>query len=95
MLDPPGHPIQIVIPSALQMGWTESPLYFCTATKTSRDVIQGLVSTKVQLCHIALKDTCTQPSPQSEASPIAPLTIDNFIGTVVENKRGTLLGLIT
>ena len=26
--------------SKLKMGWSESPLYFCSATETSRDVIQ-------------------------------------------------------
>jgi hypothetical protein len=34
MPDPPGSPIRIGIPSALQMGWMESPPYFCTATET-------------------------------------------------------------
>ena len=27
----PGEPIQIVVPSALQMGWAESPPFFCAA----------------------------------------------------------------
>ena len=31
--------IEIVVPHALQMGWTESPPYFCTATETARDII--------------------------------------------------------
>jgi hypothetical protein len=26
---PPGEPIKIVIPTSLQMGWVESPPYFC------------------------------------------------------------------
>ena len=30
--------IQLVIPDALQMGWSESPPFFCTATETSRDI---------------------------------------------------------
>ena len=30
----------IVVPNCLQMGWTESPPYFCTASETARDVIQ-------------------------------------------------------
>jgi hypothetical protein len=46
MPDPPGAPIHIVVPSALQMGWMESPQYFCTATKTGRDFIQWLVDQK-------------------------------------------------
>ena len=34
--------IQIVIPSALQMGWTSSPPIFCAATETARDVAEAL-----------------------------------------------------
>ena len=34
--------IQIVIPSALQMGWTSSPPLFCAATETARDVAEQL-----------------------------------------------------
>jgi hypothetical protein len=30
---PPDVPIQLVILSALQMGWEESPAYFCAATR--------------------------------------------------------------
>ena len=34
--------IMIVIPSALQMGWTSSPPIFCAATETARDVAEQL-----------------------------------------------------
>ena len=42
-------PMRIVVPHALQMGWQESPSYFCTATETGRDVIQWLVDTDIPL----------------------------------------------
>lgn len=29
---------QLVIPDALQMGWSESPLFFCSATETFQDI---------------------------------------------------------
>lgn len=32
------EPIMLVIPNALQMGWTESPPFFCAGTETARDV---------------------------------------------------------
>ena len=38
----PTEPIQLVVPSALQMGWTYSPPYFCAATETARDVAEAL-----------------------------------------------------
>lgn len=34
----PTAPIKLVVPTSLQMGWVESPLYFCTASETARDV---------------------------------------------------------
>jgi hypothetical protein len=33
-----GMPITLVNPTSLQMGWVESPPYFCAATETVRDV---------------------------------------------------------
>jgi hypothetical protein len=49
MPDPKGAPIRVVVPSALQMGWQESPGYFCTATETGRDIVEWLVAEKIQL----------------------------------------------
>ena len=34
----------LVIPDSLQMGWCESPPFFCAATETARDVIAYLIS---------------------------------------------------
>ena len=42
---------EIVVPSSLQMGWCESPPYFCAATETARDVIDNLLNTNVDLPH--------------------------------------------
>ena len=38
---PPEHPgdePELVIPDALQMGWSESPAFFCAATETACDL---------------------------------------------------------
>ena len=35
---PGGEPVRLVVPTSLQMGWVESPAYFCAASKTGRDV---------------------------------------------------------
>jgi hypothetical protein len=35
-----GHPTTLVIPTSLQMGWIESPPYFCAASETARDVAE-------------------------------------------------------
>ena len=31
-------PVELVVPTSLQMGWIESPPYFCAASETARDV---------------------------------------------------------
>lgn len=43
-LDPNDDPV-LVIPDSLQMGWSESPPFFCAATETARDVAQHTLDT--------------------------------------------------
>jgi hypothetical protein len=43
----PGEPVKIVVPSSLQMGWVESPPYFCAATETSHDIAMQYCETKL------------------------------------------------
>ena len=38
----PNDPIMLVVPTALQMGWTSSPPFFCAATETGRDIADFL-----------------------------------------------------
>ena len=38
----PANEIQLVVPAALQMGWTSSPAFFCAATETGRDIAEWL-----------------------------------------------------
>ncbi len=42
-------PIRIVMPSAVQMGWVESPSLFCAAIEPARDLTQHLVYNRVCL----------------------------------------------
>jgi hypothetical protein len=39
------EPTRLVIPSSLQMGWCDSPAYFCAASETARDVADNLAET--------------------------------------------------
>ncbi len=32
---PPNQPVKLVVPTSLQMGWIESPPYFCVASETA------------------------------------------------------------
>ena len=40
-------PIELVVPTSLQMGWIESPPYFCAASETARDVASQYAETKL------------------------------------------------
>ena len=42
-----GMPVKLVIPTSLQMGWIESPPYFCVASETARDVAVDYIETPV------------------------------------------------
>jgi hypothetical protein len=41
------EPTMLVIPMSLQMGWVESPTYFCAATKTARDITLDYCDTPI------------------------------------------------
>jgi hypothetical protein len=100
MPDPPGDPVRIVVPSALQMGWAESPGYFCAATETGRDIIQGLVADEVPLPPHCLEEymhPATSAKRSRSDSPVhgVYVYVDDYIGAAVENASGTLLGRIS
>ena len=100
MPDPPGHPIRIVVPSALQMGWAKSPAYFCAATETARDIIQGVVADRVELpphCFEHFMHPAKSAKRSKSDSPAhgVYVYVDDFIGAAVEDKSGTLLGRIS
>ena len=42
-----GMPVKLVVPTSLQMGWIESPPYFCAASETGRDVAEQYAETPV------------------------------------------------
>ncbi len=43
----PSQPIYLVVPTSLQMGWVESPPFFCVASETARDVSHDYCETKL------------------------------------------------
>ena len=40
-----GKPIKLIVPTSLQMGWIESPPFFCAASETGRDVAVDYIET--------------------------------------------------
>ena len=43
----PDEPCRLVVPTSLQMGWVESPPYFCAASETARDVAVEYIETAI------------------------------------------------
>ena len=79
--------IKIVVPNSLQMGWCESPPFFCAASETARDVIQQLL--KVDLPphpfeHYMLPDANVQLPKEAidlaNTMDLIEVFVDDFIG---------------
>ena len=94
------QPIRLIIPHALQMGWTESPGYFCAATETGRDIIQALIDSGTHLPpHIfdSYMAPITVVRRQSSSAAItrpwqmSAVYVDDYILAAVESPDGTSL----
>ena len=53
--------IHIVVPDSLQMGWTESPPFFCSATETARDIAEKLINEGTDIQPHPLESMCLPP----------------------------------
>ncbi len=42
-----GQPVHLVVPTSLQMGWVESPPYFCATTETAQDIATDYLETGI------------------------------------------------
>jgi hypothetical protein len=93
----PGVPTRLVVPSALQMGWNESPAYFCATTETARDVAQRWIDDSTTLPEHPMEPlTIPTKPPRRQTSDGPPhqmsaVYVDDFLGACVEDKKGKLL----
>jgi hypothetical protein len=89
-----GKPTTLVIPTSLQMGWVESPPYFCAATETARDVALDYCDTPIGSlpCHKftehVAKDKAFEELPVTSTSSTAFLyalevCVNDFISIVI------------
>jgi hypothetical protein len=93
----PGTPTQLVIPAALQMGWNESPAYFCATTETTHDVAQTWIDEKTTKPPHPMEEFTTPEKPARQQTSLGPdyqmsaVYVDDFLLAAVENPKGTLL----
>jgi hypothetical protein len=99
MPDPDSSPTRIVVPSALQMGWAESPPFFCAATQAGRNVIEYLIDEKFDLPPHPLESYIIPPEVLEKMTPsqhdpvhrFVAVYVDDFILAGVESADATLL----
>lgn len=99
-------PIQLVIPEALQMGWGESPPFFCAATETARDIAQEKFDNHTPVPAQPMEDIMMDIDWNTVPSPVPPPTterskrqfvnllevyIDDFIGLIQSTNKDHLL----
>jgi hypothetical protein len=93
-----GKPTKLVVLTSLQMGWVESPPYFCVATETSRDVAMDYTENPINLLppHKFVKYTIGDP--EYEALPelqkgnngyvyMLEVYVDDFMNLIIPASR--------
>ena len=97
-----GDPIQIVVPTSLQMGWIESPTYFCAASETARDVSVDYIETPVGTLPPHKFEYHTKSAPEFQALPsnssganddlryLVEVYVDDFIGIAIPTSKEQL-----
>lgn len=96
MPNPEGHLIRVV-PIALQMGWAESPAYFCASMETALNIIQGFVEAKIELTPCVLEEYMRPQKAAKQSKSDNPVHgtyvyVDDSTRAAVESTDGTLLG---
>ena len=88
----PTDPPQLVIPHSLQMGWSESPPFFCAATETARDVAETTLTHNTPQPEHPMEHTVMnfpwhtlEHAPPQTISTTLEVYIDDFIAMVQSN----------
>ena len=86
---------ELVVPDALQMGWCESPPFFCSASETARDVIQVLIDRQEALPFHKFEGKL-MPTNLTETRPSRPISqlevfVDDFIAATNKATRENFL----
>jgi hypothetical protein len=97
-----GHSTKLIVPNSLQMGWIESPPYFCTTSETGRDVAEQYIELPLGTLapHKFLQHTQVTPAYQALPQTLPPendtfrylveVYVDDYIGLVTATSRDQL-----
>ena len=89
-----GEPTRIVVPSAVQMGWVESPSLFCTVTESARDLAQHFVDNKVELPYDPVEESmkiqAVPPRGRTDGpTKLMQVYVDDFCNAATQSKDET------
>ena len=97
---PEGEPVKLVVPISLQMGWIESPSFFCAASEMARDVAEGHINERVGAltAHKFLELTNGSPEYKALAQShehndiryMLEVFVDNFVSLIIPTSRDQL-----
>lgn len=90
-----GKSTQLVIPSSLQMGWIESPPYFCVASETGCDMAEQYIKTPVGTLPPHKFLTHTQAAPVYKSLPHTALEATTTFQYLIEVYMDDYIGLAT
>ena len=96
-----GKPTRLVIPTSLQMGWTESPSYFGAASETARDLAEEYAKADKLEAHFL--EEWTKLKPEFQNLPSGELSghlahcfevyVDDFIAAAIPRTKEDLTHL--
>ena len=98
MPQPPGSPTLLVVPTSLQMGWVESPPFFCAASETARDIAGNYCETGMstlpdhKFLPYAIGNPAYESLPESSSGGTAlqyvlEVYVDDFVSLVIPASR--------
>jgi hypothetical protein len=103
-----GKPTTLVVPTLLQMGWVKSPLYFCAASKTARDIATYYCETPVGSLTLHNFVHHVMGSDEFQALPVntpngrangflyvLEVYVDNFVSIVLPTSQEQLVHVAT
>ena len=88
---PEGEPTRLVVPTSLQMGWVESPPYFCATSETARDVAVEYIETptgslpphKLENWAIANKQEISPSAGGAALRYVIEVYVNDFIAAII------------
>eukprot|EP00956_Cyclotella_meneghiniana_P003235 scaffold3946_cov41-Cyclotella_meneghiniana.AAC.2 len=91
-----GEPTKLVVPLSLQMGWVESPPYFCAASETARDVAAQYTELPVgtqkdnKFIEYAMGNEAVKNLPEHDESDLRyfiDVYVDDFLSLAIATSR--------